>query len=299
MQQKSFALIGPGRVGTALTYLLGQEGYVLKTVVGRSNQSLEQAEYWLRRSSRSAALPPPVFTQNLEDLPTEVDFLLLGVKDSQIAGVVSAIQTAKRLAPEQVLIHLSGVMPADTGLAPGLPAPGQLALHPLQAVADVQAGIAGLCRAVWTLEGNEAGVALGAELLTALRIRWCTIERQDKPLYHAAACVVSNYLVTLAATGIEMLTKIGFTAELAQEALLPLIQGTVANLTEKSPREALTGPIARGDALTVAQHLTAIAHEPAWCNLYREAGLATLQYASLSDEFREAIRKLLVKEESA
>lgn len=301
MQQKSFALIGPGRVGTALAYLLTQAGYTLKTVVGRSPHSLERARHFLVESAicKSSANGVANFTLNLADMQPAVDFFLIGVKDSEIAGVVSTLQASNRLLPGQVIIHLSGVLPSDTGSALKMTNIGQLALHPLQAVADVETGITALREAVWTLEGDQSGQALGEELLTALGVRWLKIAKEDKPLYHAAACIVSNYLVTLVATGIAMLTRIGFTPELAGEALLPLIQGTVANLAEKSPRDALTGPIARGDVQTVAKHLAALECEPAWQDLYGALGLATLQYASLTEESREAFGNLLAKEESA
>ncbi|AZR74654.1 hypothetical protein BBF96_15505 [Anoxybacter fermentans] len=290
MARKSFALIGPGRVGTALSYLLQERGYILRTVVGRSDKSLNRAKLFLRGEI--------TFTKDLAELPNDLNFIILGVKDDGIEEVVHSLWYKNLLKTQQVLIHLSGVLPSDVGQLSEMPEIGRLSLHPLQAVADVETGIGKLTQSVWSMEGNDKGIILGEELLGVLSVRWLKISKEQKPLYHAAACVVSNYLVTLMQQGIEMLKKVGFSPELAQEALFPLIEGTVLNLKEKPPCEALTGPIARGDSYTIAKHIQAISkvnHQ--WLELYRILGSATLQYAPLSENEVKLLSKIFSGEE--
>ena len=74
--------------------------------------------------------------------------------------------------------------------------------------------------------------------------------------YHAAASIASNFLVTLEESAAEVLREAGI--ENARELLAPLVLRTAANWSERG-REALTGPIARGDEATIELHLEALA----------------------------------------
>ena len=294
MADKNFALIGAGKVGTALAFLLRKKGYILHTVIDCSEDALARAQSILPGGE---GLVRPHFTTELADLPTGLDFLLLGVRDDQLAEMVENLTQHQFHTTGTVLIHLSGVLPSDVGADPGgAQAMHCLSMHPLQAVADVESGIARLPSAVWTLEGDMLAVALGQELLDALQVKWLKIDKEDKALYHAAACTVSNYLVTLTQVATGFLTRLGFAPELAQQALLPLIEGTVANLKEKSPTEALTGPIARGDTATVSRHVEALKVQANWLELYRTLGRATLEYAPTPTASRETLIKLLTEE---
>ena len=103
------------------------------------------------------------------------------------------------------------------------------------------------------------------------------LARGGKALYHAAASVACNYLVTLASEGVELMAAAGVPREAALPALLPLLRGTVRNLEVLGLPRALTGPIARGDAPTVGRHLEAIRRErPVTEEMYRALGRRTV-----------------------
>src|SRR5207237_832979 len=83
--------------------------------------------------------------------------------------------------------------------------------------------------------------------------------RIARPLYHAAAVLAAAGQVALfsrAVTAFQDAT--GAPEPLARSALLPLAQGALAVLKHRDPAEALTGPVARGDAPTVAAHRKAL-----------------------------------------
>ena len=123
------------------------------------------------------------------------------------------------------------------------------------------------------------------------------IEDRLRPLYHAAAVMASNYLVALLGAAEAMMIAAGAPREAAMPALSPLIRSTIDNALRLGPVAALTGPIQRGDAGTVAGHLEALtsAPEPV-TSLYRAAGLATLDIArrrGLAPERAAAIESML------
>ncbi|MGB9826630.1 MAG: DUF2520 domain-containing protein, partial [Desulfofundulus sp.] len=103
---------------------------------------------------------------------------------------------------------------------------------------------------------------------------------EDKPLYHAAACIASNYLVSLMHLATNLYGRFGLSQKQAFEALYPLVRGTINNIRRVGPVEALTGPVARGDVPTIAGHLPALDRVGSLeSRLYRLVGLYTIQVA--------------------
>ncbi|HEY8797787.1 MAG TPA: DUF2520 domain-containing protein [Candidatus Dormibacteraeota bacterium] len=85
------------------------------------------------------------------------------------------------------------------------------------------------------------------------------VDDAQRAVYHAAAVFASNYVVALLAEAIHLLEHSGWTEKEAVLGLVPLAEGAVANVRRRGPVAALTGPIRRGDAETVARHLGALA----------------------------------------
>jgi predicted short-subunit dehydrogenase-like oxidoreductase (DUF2520 family) len=79
----------------------------------------------------------------------------------------------------------------------------------------------------------------------------------DRAVYHAAASVAANFLVTLEAAA----ERLAAVAGLDRAALLPLAQAALDNWASMGGEQALTGPIARGDEVTVRRQRAAIAAE--------------------------------------
>jgi len=87
----------------------------------------------------------------------------------------------------------------------------------------------------------------------------------------------SNYFVVVEAVAQRLLRHAGLSDAEAWQALLPLVEGTLENLSRQEPMAALTGPVARGDAATIRRHLEALTHDDAV--LYRALGRAALELA--------------------
>ena len=138
-------------------------------------------------------------------------------------------------------------------------------MHPLQTVWPQ--------RGPDQLEGAHAAVTgdweLGAGLARALGMTPFALADEAKPVYHAASVIASNYLVTLTHAAVSLLGRAGHRARGRAHGAAPLQHRTV-DVAGLSP----TGPIARGDAATVAAHLRAVG--PELEPLYRALGRATL-----------------------
>ncbi len=121
---------------------------------------------------------------------------------------------------------------------------------------------------------------MAKSIVLALEGKPIYISAEQKPLYHAAACIASNYLVSLLNVVESIYQSIGITEEDAKKAYLPLIYGSLKNIEFSGSVAALTGPIARGDSGTIQKHFDAInADLPQYASLYSSLGLVTVNLA--------------------
>ncbi len=196
--------------------------------------------------------------------PTSCDVVLLCVPDGEIANAAAAI------APGPLVGHCSGA----TGLEPLRPHEA-FSLHPLMTVTEAGADFTGATAAIDATSPRAFSAA--EELAQALQMRTIRVEPEDRPAYHAAASIASNFLVTLEAAA----EQIGSGAGLEREMLVPLVRATVDNWAALGGRRALTGPVARGDEITVArQRDTVIERAPELLPLFDALANATRMLAA-------------------
>ena len=267
----SIALIGPGKVGCAIGRRLFEAGYPMQTVIGRDQQRTTTACHFIGCSEAVASL----------DLQTAAGakIILLAVPDDQIEDLAADFTDATPLAEDQTLIHFSGLHPARL-MRLGTESAQLLSIHPLLPFADRQLAYKKLSDCPCALEGDESAIPLGEKLISALGGKSFTIVSDKKQLYHAGACVASNFLVTLLGTARDLLSQAGIADEDAIPLLLPLVQASLDNTEKLGPEAGLTGPIVRGDAGTVQQHLRALeASAPELLPLYRLLGEKTVELA--------------------
>lgn len=170
------------------------------------------------------------------------DVVLLCVPDDAIRDAATAV------APGPLVGHVSGATTLDA-LAPH----EGFSIHPLMTVTGAETVLAGAPCAV--AGGSARALALAERLAAALGMRAVRIADGDRAAYHAAASVAANYL--LAVEGLA--TRLAATAGLDPAALAPLVRAAVDGWQERGAAAALTGPVARGDAGTVARQRAAVA----------------------------------------
>jgi predicted short-subunit dehydrogenase-like oxidoreductase (DUF2520 family) len=178
------------------------------------------------------------------------DVALLCVPDAEIGNAAAVL--SHNLGSLQLVGHTSGATGLEA-LAPVADAGARVfAMHPLQTIPDAGADFTGCPCAV---AGSDAyALAYARDLAEQLGMVSFEVADADRAAYHAAAAIASNFLVALEESASELLGQI--TPD-ARELLAPLVLRSAANWSERGA-EALTGPIARGDATTVERHLEAL-----------------------------------------
>lgn len=273
--KQSFTLIGPGRVGCAISKHLYQSGYPITAIIGRKRPRAVEACTYIGCSTDLAA--------DRLTSDTAAQIILLAVPDDQIRSLALNLQGTVNLSKQTTLIHFSGLHPAEIMRHHSSPA-AFLSLHPLLPFANRQKAFTSLNQCPCALESdNLQALALGQELVNAIGGQSFTLASDKKELYHTAACIASNYLVTLLAAARDLLLNCGIQADQAMPLLLPLVQASLDNVEDLGPEQGLTGPIVRGDMGTIADHIKALKNAaPELLPLYLQMGEMTASIAGQS-----------------
>lgn len=273
--------IGAGKVGTAFGRYLWENGIAVSGYLGRHADKVAHA----CRSTKSKVF------EGYSALAHDSPIVLITTRDDQIEGVCQAMCEAQSITADHLVGHMSGAHSSAILQSAVHEGAATFSLHPLQAFAHEDKALKDLPQTYFSLEGADSRISQVETILKKLGNPYFTIKDQSKSLYHLSACMFSNYLVTLLAGASDVLAAAGIDPQMGYKAMLPLIEGTIANIGRLGPAKALTGPIARGDVTTITQHLNALSsHElDALKSLYAFMGLKTLDLAVqdvLNDEGR-------------
>lgn len=181
------------------------------------------------------------------------DFIALAVPDAAIAGTAARLAKDSGKLLTKVFVHLSGAHESG-GLEP-LRKKGALtaAMHPFYSFVP---GVGANLRSIpFSLEGAPEAVAIIRRIMEPFGMRFAVIDPKDKPLYHAAAVFCSNFTAGLQAVAAAMLRDAGVGDMDARLMVSALLTSTALNVVNKGPRDALTGPVVRGDLSTIRTHL--------------------------------------------
>lgn len=284
-------IIGPGRMGLALgAAFRHQEAVDRLTYFGRAVEPPPHPLFDPHSDAgEAAAAAAGADYRMLPALPpAHTTVVILAVPDDALPEVVHDLARMGPAPAGCVALHLSGALSTDA-LAP-LHHRGYAigSMHPLMAVADPWLAGDRLVGAAFAMTGEPVANTAARRLVSALGGVPLTIPATQRPLYHAAAVVASNYLVALTGAAVRMLVEAGVHDEDAVRALLPLLRGTLDNIEHLGVRAAVTGPIARGDVDTVRLHLARLS--PGDRVLYSGLGLELLRLAQAAglDERRAA-----------
>lgn len=287
MAKPKITIIGPGVVGRSIGRLLKEKRFPIAAVAGRTAEHTHGAIAFIGSGKAARSLSAAAHAG---------DVVFLTTPDRMVRPVCEEIAAAKGFKRGQTVFHCSGAHDASLLEAARGAKAHIAALHPLQSFADPDEAVKRMKGTYFTFDGDEEAFPVAEQLVEALGGKLARIKPEARALYHAASCVLSNYLVSIADLGMLMLVISGMDAKSAAHAVKPLLRGTVENIERLGLPAALTGPIARGDAETVERHLRALSTLPHEIRrLYRELGLYTVRVAARKGTLHPPEARILVR----
>jgi predicted short-subunit dehydrogenase-like oxidoreductase (DUF2520 family) len=239
-------VVGTGRVGAVLGAALRRAGHPVVAASAVSDVSRLRAE----------ALLPGVPITEVPGVIEAADLVLVAVPDDALAGLVAGLAQTGHVRPGQFWVHPAGrygteVLDPVTRIG-ALP----LAIHPIMSFTGTSVDLARLADCPFGVSAPDPLRPVAEALVVEMGGDPIWVPQEQRVLYHAALAYGSNYLITLVAQAVELLTLAGI--EHPQRLIGPLLSASLDNALRLGD-QALTGPVARGDAASVAAHLRAIA----------------------------------------
>lgn len=245
------AIAGAGAVARALGRSMHEHGTPIVAVASRSRSKAEAAAAFIGTNVRAVAFA---------DIPALAARVLVAVSDDAITPVARALADAGMRTG--LALHTCGAKGPDAleplrvhGVACGM-------MHPLQTIVTAEQGLKRLHGITFGVAGDEPAVAWASSIVAQLGSRAMRVPVERLSSYHAGAVMASNAIVAVVDAAAVLLASAGIEPAAARHALEPLCREALDNVLASGARSALTGPIARGDATTVAAHLDALAAAP-------------------------------------
>jgi predicted short-subunit dehydrogenase-like oxidoreductase (DUF2520 family) len=238
-------VVGAGRVGTALAAALRRSGHRIVAVSAVSAASLDRVQ----------AILPGTPVRLPQEVVASADLVLLTVPDDALPALVSGLAATGTDLAGRLVMHASG----RHGLAVLEPATRRgalpLALHPVMTFTGRPDDVDRLAGVSFGVTTPEPLRPVAEVLVMEMGGEPVFIAEENRDLYHAALAGAANHLVTQVVQAADLLSAAGVAQP--SRMLGPLLGAALDNALRLGDA-ALTGPVARGDAETVAGHLAAL-----------------------------------------
>lgn len=269
--QWPLACIGPGRVGCALSRALAGLGFPVVAVGGGLSG-------WDERLA--AELGAEVTAEPYGGLGGKARLILVTPPDHSLAAAAAAIGAGAALKPGTCIIQTSATVPAEvlrpmSGETEGIYC---LSLHPLKPFLDRERGLEHFSGAVFGIEGVDEARTLGHALAGLLNGHPLDITPRDKAVYHAVGVMAFTGVMALAWAAQRTAEGLDLDPSFLENGILPNMSAAAEAVREQGLPRGLTGPISRGDADVVSDHMKVLAERfPELVPIYREIGLLNLR----------------------
>jgi len=278
----TIAIVGPGRLGSALTLELRRAGYTISEVVaGGSTRSKRKAGQLARKVGAHSS------TGSTASLDSNVVWFC--VPDRRIAAAARQFASATDWKG-RIAFHASGALASSELSALRKRGASVASVHPLMTFVDKSAP--SLKGVPFAIEGDAAALRAARRVVRKLEGSTFLIRRGRKAAYHAWGAFTSPLLVALLVTAERVARSAGLTLAQSRKNMLPIVRQTIANYGKLGAAGAFSGPIVRGDIETVRQHLSVLKRVSEARPVYLALARTALLY--LPARNRKELQKLLL-----
>ncbi|MBN2695383.1 DUF2520 domain-containing protein [bacterium] len=233
MNNVSFSLIGAGKVGIPLAFLL-KKHINLDLVILNSDKNIEISNYWLNSN----------ISFDIKDIKS--DIILVSVKDTQIESLfecLKSIDLSGKLLINTSGTILSSVLKTDNNYS--------ISLHPMMSFTDdIELSIKKIESHYFTVEGDDNSISIATPILNYITKNYQIIKKDEKMLYHIASIFANNYIHAVMDIALKLIPNGDI------KSVIPLLEDATENIkNSETPLQNLTGPVSRGDFSIVEKHI--------------------------------------------
>jgi len=256
------AIVGPGRLGTALALELARAKYHVREIVTRSAGSRE-----LARAIRAAVTTRP-------SARLHAQLVWFCVPDREIAKAARGLVTTTDWRGK-VAFHASGALSSDELSVLRKRGAAVASVHPMMTF--VQGAVPVLKGVPFGVEGDAAAVRVARRIVRDLGGEMFIVRPVNKVAYHAWGAFASPLLIAALVTAEQVARAAGLSARNARKNILPIVRQTLANYAQLGPAGAFSGPLVRGDVAIVRKHLGVLKRIPGTAEVYVALARAALR----------------------
>lgn len=275
--------IGCGKLGKTLAKLL--HANKLAELNGIVNSSLASAVAAVKFIGAGTAY------NSIDELPP-ADLHFITTSDDTIAAACNKLVPENILKAGNIVIHCSGSLSSEILAAAKNIGCHTASIHPIKSFASPEESVNSFFGTYCAIEGDEDAIAVVQALFEKMGAVVICVNKENKNLYHTAAVLANNYLVTLHYQAVQCYKESGIDEATAKKITSMLMSNSLNNLNNLTHQNTLTGPIQRGDTQTVKNHLEALKSNRFIRQIYSWLGLGTLQLTKHSDDKKEEFVKL-------
>jgi predicted short-subunit dehydrogenase-like oxidoreductase (DUF2520 family) len=271
----TIAIVGLGRLGTALAFQLARGGYRIAEIVSRTLASARQARP-LTQTLRARS-------SHYQNMSLEAGLIWLCVPDREIA-VVATDLAALDIWRGKTVFHSSGALDSDTLNALRTRGAKVASVHPMMTF--VRGAVPTMKGITFALEGDAVAVRLASRIVRDFGARTFLIRKQNKAAYHAWGAFASPLLVAALVTAEQVARSAGLKTAEARRMMLPIVCQTFVNYAALGPAGAFSGPLVRGDTEIVRKHLQALKKVPEARAVYVALARSALRHLPVENRWQ-------------
>ena len=278
----TIAIVGPGKLGSALALALSAAGYSIAEVVFRPRGASQRRARLLARRVRAQAV-------SVSSARLASEIIWLCVPDRSIAAAARVLAKCGTSWKGKIAFHSSGALGSDQLHSLRELGASVASVHPFMTF--VRGSPPKLSGVLFAVEGERPAVHIARRIVKKLGGEAFNIDPRNKNLYHAWGSFTSPLLVALLAQAEKVAQAAGVSPSSARSKMLLILRQTLENYSQHGAAVAFTGPMIRGDAATIRGHLQALARMPVARDVYSVLARSALQ--TLPVRNRAAISRTL------
>lgn len=272
----NIGLIGCGKVGITLCYFLKKHNRIVG--VYDIDKKYEKKALRLLHIKKNTSF---------QELCKASEILFFATPDDQILKAYKKAQPF--IKAKKYVFHFSGLLPSHT--FPKKRNMYRASVHPFATFPQILIPPARK-KYILFIEGDREAHDVARKIFPQKYFILKKINRKDKAMYHLTGVFSSNLLIGLLSATYELTKKLHWSKKGFYEVVVPLIEETLCNVKKFKLKNALSGPIERGDVEVIKKHVKALKKDRNLLKIYKAISFVILENIAKEKTTRE-IKKIL------